>query len=159
VASGRPRSATHFCPGKCSRTVSNTLFACSSCWGRLPHELQAPITENYQRDAAAHMAAMAAACDWYRQNPPAPVVEERCERTELLVDQCACPAHRGGSDPDHETLRIRALLLAKPNWFAARYAGSCDCCGERFQEGTAIRMDLHRGWRAECCAEEGADRG
>jgi hypothetical protein len=134
--------------------VQRALFACSACWGRLPRELQEPITHNHLLNPAAHLAAMAAACDWYRTNSLVPVAEERCERTELLVGQCACPDHRGGADLDQETLEIRAGLLAKPNWFAARYAGSCDCCGSRFSMGAAIRMDLQRGWRAECCAEE-----
>lgn len=156
VARGRP-STTHSCPGKCGRQVPNALFACSACWGRLPHELQAPITDNHLVNPPAHLAAMTAACDWYRTNRlPAPV-EERCELTELLINQCGCPRHRGGVDVDEQQLQLRAALLAKPGWFAARYAGSCDCCGERFVPGTAIRMDLRRGWRAECCAEEGGD--
>lgn len=152
VASRRPAS-THACPGKCGRQVQRTSFACPACWKRLPGEIQDLITNNYIVNPAAHLAAMTAACDWYRGNPRPMLIEERCERTELLVDQCACPEHRGGAVPDEQQAQLRARLLAKPHWFAARYAGTCDCCGERFLVGTAIRMDLQRGWRAECCAE------
>jgi hypothetical protein len=153
VASGRP-STTHPCPGKCGQNVQRTLFACSTCWARLPRQLRENITDNILVNPPAHLRAMSAACDWYRTNRLPPQGEERCELTELLIDQCACREHRGGADVDEETLRLRARLLAKPNWFAAKYAGACDCCGERFPVGAAIRMDLHRGWRAECCAEE-----
>lgn len=153
MAKGRP-STTHACPGKCGRQVSNSMFACPRCWDRLPAELQKLITDNYRRNPAAHLAAMAAACDWYRGNRPGPSVEERCERTELLVDQCACPVHRGGADLDEQEAQLRVRLLAKPGWFPARFAGSCSGCGDRFPEGAAIRLDRQRGWRAECCAEE-----
>lgn len=153
----RRLTSTHPCPGKCARQVPRTYFACPACWGRLPYPLQEPITASFGVDQGAHLAAMAAACDWFRQNPRPMPIEERCELTDLLIDQCACPEHRGGSAPDEQQLQLRARLLAKPGWFAARYAGSCDCCGERFLVGTAIRMDLHRGWRAECCAQEGGE--
>lgn len=79
---------------------------------------------------------------------------ERCERTELLVDQCACRDHRGGVDPAQEQLRLRARLLDSGDWFAAQYKGRCDGCSTPFPVGAAIQMAAW-GWRAECCAEEG----
>lgn len=139
--------------------MENRKFACATCWGRLPAELQKAITTNFEVDFAAHFAAMTAAADWYRTNRPADQPEARCELTELLVDQCGCREHRGGADPDEETRRLRARLLALPGWLAARWGGTCSCCGDAFAAGTAIRAGSQGGWRAECCAEEGGSRG
>lgn len=157
VANRRPCSS-HRCPG-CARQVENSRFACPACWGRLPRELREPITDNYLVNPGAHLEAMTAACNWYQANRPAMPDEERCETTELLVDQCGCREHRGGADPDEETRRLRARLLAQPGWLAARWGGTCGCCGEGFPAGTAIHADTQRGWRAECCASDGGDRG
>jgi hypothetical protein len=95
--------------------------------------------------------------------------EERCELTELVVNQCGCRVHRGGQTPqeevDTEQRRARARLLGRlgvPGWFAAQYAGTCSTCDQRFLVGAAIRL---RGkfdrpalndsnWIAECCVEE-----
>lgn len=156
MASGRP-STTHSCPGKCGRQVRRTLFACPACWGLLPAELQDPIVDNHLLNRVAHLAAMSAACDWYRANHsgpgPAPV-EERCLH-EMLPGQCAfCLGKKG---PEEESLDLRARLLAS-GWFAAQYASRCDTCDTPFPVGTAIRM-ANRGWRAECCAEEGGLSG
>jgi hypothetical protein len=96
------------------------------------------------------------------------VADDRCERTDLIVDQCACAHHRGGRTPqeevDAERSRVRALLLADSDsrWFAAMFAGSCGRCGERFPVGAAIRMRLDwdstvapdTKWVAECCPRE-----
>lgn len=153
MPNGRPRAATHFCPGKCGRTVQNTLFACPGCWSRLPHELQTAITDNFLVNPAAHFEAMRAASAWYLANRRVAQIEERCELTELLIDQCGCREHRGGRDPDEQLVQERALLLAKPGWVPARFEGSCGCCGEGFPEGAAIHAISTGGWRAECCAE------
>lgn len=56
---------THACPGGCGRRVARHLYACKACWMRLPYTLRQPISASYQRDAAAHSAAMAAAASWY----------------------------------------------------------------------------------------------
>lgn len=157
MASGRP-STTHSCPGKCGRQVRRTLFACSACWGRLPQDLQDSIVDNHLLNRVAHLAAMSAACDWYRQHPavqpPAPV-EERCLH-EMLPGQCAFCLDRKG--PEEELLELRAELLASGDWFAAQYKGRCDGCSTPFPAGAAIRM-ADRGWQAECCAEEGGAHG
>lgn len=57
--------STHDCPGRCGRQVERHLYACRACWGRLPYQVRRPITANYQRDAAAHSAAMTAARAWF----------------------------------------------------------------------------------------------
>lgn len=129
--------------------MPRNLFACGLCWRRLPAGLQQPITDNHRRDAGAHLDAMAAACDWYRNQHGASAGEERCLH-EMLPGQCAVCL--GKSSPEEESLELRARLLAS-GWFAAQYRGVCDRCGTPFEQGAAIRM-ADRGWRAECCAEE-----
>ena len=78
----------------------------------------------------------------------------RCEKFDLPTDQCAhC---LGQADPQREARAYRTRLLASGGWFEALYPGTCESCGERFEAGAAIRMDMSaslRGWRAECCAE------
>jgi hypothetical protein len=37
------RRDAHQCPGRCGRTVPNHLYACRSCWRKLPGELQRAI--------------------------------------------------------------------------------------------------------------------
>jgi hypothetical protein len=78
--------------------------------------------------------------------------EERCERTDLYVSQCAhC---RGHVDPFQHANRERAELLASGRWIGAQYRGKCSSCGEWFGEGAAIQRDSAGvGWVAECCAE------
>lgn len=63
------RTRMHLCPGKCRRMVPHRLFACRGCWGRLPREFQQPILDA-TRGTNAHLMAMRAACDWYREQEP-----------------------------------------------------------------------------------------
>lgn len=149
MVDGRP--STHACPGGCGRQVPRNRFACGGCWRRLPAALKHSITDNYRRDAGAHLAAMSAACDWYRRHREASASEERCLH-ELLPGQCAfCLGKQG---PEEESLELRARLLDSGDWFAAQYKGRCDGCSTPFPVGAAIQMAAW-GWRAECCAEEG----
>lgn len=76
----------------------------------------------------------------------------RCELTDLLVDGCAhC---RGNTvSPDEEATAEQAALAATAPWFHAVYPGVCAACGTPFTAGTPIRMELPRGWRADCCRE------
>jgi len=76
----------------------------------------------------------------------------RCELTDLPADMCAhCLGHQ---DPEQQTLKDRTSLLSSGRgWIAAQWPGTCEHCGERFQPGAAIRMDIRTGWRAECCAD------
>lgn len=72
TASERPADApaptTHDCPGRCGRPVPRHQYACRACWMRLPYQLRQPISANYQRDAAAHAAAMSTAAAWFDQH-------------------------------------------------------------------------------------------
>jgi hypothetical protein len=77
---------------------------------------------------------------------------ERCETTELLVDACGCPKHRGGQTVDEEAATLRTRLLAHSAWFAAQYAGRCEGCGTAFAVGDPIRMQVPHGWVAGCCS-------
>ena len=87
-------------------------------------------------------------------------MEERCERTDLLVDQCACPKHRAPveprktgpvpwSGPDGRTARQSA---SRP--FEARYGGMCADCGGWFEEGDMIQYNEDGELIAiDCCGE------
>ncbi|WP_171072350.1 hypothetical protein [Streptomyces sp. DASNCL29] len=75
----------------------------------------------------------------------------RCDLTEL--DTTACAHCLGHTDPQTEAKRERAKLLNTGRWFPAQFPGTCEHCGARFEPGTAIRMEIPSGWRAECCAE------
>lgn len=64
---------THRCPGGgCQSHVPRHRFACPACWRRLPKDLRDPITGTYLIDPGAHLAAMADARRWYRENPAQP---------------------------------------------------------------------------------------
>lgn len=82
---------------------------------------------------------------------------ERCEKTDLLANQCAhC---RGLLDPEAEIRQSRQALLSTANWFESKWAGKCARCGDWFREGSAIhRVQGYDGYVAECCAdaEDGA---
>lgn len=79
---------------------------------------------------------------------------ERCETTDLLTDQCAhCRGHQ--SIEDQAATERAQLLVHDPRWFPAQYPGTCGQCGEPFQPGTPIRLQLssQTNWIAECCAD------
>lgn len=62
--------STHRCPGGCGAAVPAHLFACRSCWYRLPYDRREAIWTAYRAaDRAAHQDAMADATAWYRANP------------------------------------------------------------------------------------------
>ncbi|WP_327169521.1 hypothetical protein [Streptomyces subrutilus] len=77
----------------------------------------------------------------------------RCDLTDL--DTTACAHCLGHTDPETDTRRERAQLLATGRWTAAQFPGTCQHCGERFTPGTPIRMEIPAGWRAACCADPG----
>lgn len=60
---------THDCPGGCGHQVFTHLFACRADWFRLPLDYRRAITSNYRTHPTNHLAAMAAAMEWYRANP------------------------------------------------------------------------------------------
>lgn len=58
---------THTCPGGCGGAVVRNMFACASCWRRLPQDYRTPIlTSRWANDHAAHSHAMVDAMTWYR---------------------------------------------------------------------------------------------
>ena len=59
-----------------------------------------------------------------------PPVTERCDTTDLLVNQCACPVHLGGDVDD------RPEVVGQP--FEAQYAGTCVQCDHRITIGDLI---------------------
>lgn len=70
---------------------------------------------------------------------------ERCDTTELLVDQCGCPQHRSGQTPQEEAAERR-----QPGpWFTAAHPGVCSATDVEFKAGDRIRADGAGGW--ECC--------
>jgi hypothetical protein len=74
-------------------------------------------------------------------------VADRCEITELPVDQCAHCKTKGDPRTTRPALRR--------GWFEARYPGQCRSCGDWFAAGTHITgTDGSDGWTAECCADE-----
>ena len=73
---------------------------------------------------------------------------ERCAVTELLVDQCGCPQHRG--EPAPEERDDRAL----GPWFTASYPGRCSDCDTSFEPGDRIRADGEGGYLGTCCGGE-----
>lgn len=60
-------ASLHRCPGRCGREVPKGVFACKTCWRRLPVDLADPL-----RTRAPNLRAAANACDWFRANPTAP---------------------------------------------------------------------------------------
>jgi len=62
----------HACPGGCGRQVVRALFACSSCWRRLPRSIRVAITDGWGARHHIGMGAWSAAVrdarDWYRAN-------------------------------------------------------------------------------------------
>lgn len=56
---------------------------------------------------------------------------DRCEITELLTDQCACPRHRGGPAPAEEIQTVGPA-------FEAWYPGHCVACEHPIRPGQQI---------------------
>jgi hypothetical protein len=78
---------------------------------------------------------------------------ERCERTDLLVTDCAhC---RDLPDLDAEEI----VVVRRGTWFTALYGGRCANCKTTFEAGDQIRADGYGngGWLAECCREDDDD--
>jgi hypothetical protein len=61
------RANCHQCPGRCGRTVPNHLYACGSCWRRLPGQLQRAIRASATDPvlSPARTRAFTAACAFY----------------------------------------------------------------------------------------------
>jgi hypothetical protein len=77
---------------------------------------------------------------------------ERCELTELLVDECA---HCKRTPSIEEQVRAEhAEMAARSGWHTAIYPGACSSCREPFGVGTPITRDTDGGWMAACCATD-----
>lgn len=74
---------------------------------------------------------------------------DRCELTELLVDQCG---HCLKTPSIEDEIQADRKALIERGWFAAEFAGVCGTCRVGFGPGTAIQYHPN-GWIAECCAE------
>lgn len=55
---------------------------------------------------------------------------ERCDLTDLLEDECACPRHRGGIAP------TEVETVGQP--FEAGYGGRCERCDHGIRPGDLI---------------------
>lgn len=67
-------TAVHTCPGGCEQAVPNRLFACASCWSRLPKDLQRPIlaTARLPLIADARVDAVTDAKAFFNNDQPRP---------------------------------------------------------------------------------------
>lgn len=63
---------SHTCPRpECDLDVSDDMFACRPDWYALPKIIRDEIWGTWLGgDEASHLAAMADAVEWYRENPP-----------------------------------------------------------------------------------------
>lgn len=82
--------------------------------------------------------------------------DERCERTELLVDQCACTKHRGGNAvPDLDTYDPDKVVTTS-RWFEARWGGHCAGCDDYFPAGAMVAFNVAGELIGrECCGDLG----
>lgn len=75
---------------------------------------------------------------------------ERCDLSDLPVDQCGCRVHKPGQAYDARQARIDvnpgAAGYGEP--FAARFHGRCQACGDGIAPGETIRADLSTPGRA-----------
>lgn len=62
--------ASRPCPGGCGLDVPSGLFACDTCWCRLPYKLRIPIAGSFcAADPDRYMRAIRRAHDWYIAHP------------------------------------------------------------------------------------------
>jgi hypothetical protein len=83
---------------------------------------------------------------------------ERCDLSELPVDQCACRIHKPGQEtdrPGHLTPEVHKLREYGPP-VSAQYGSVCLNCGDRIRFGDEIRAAKTPGgtrWVHDECAE------
>lgn len=71
MTSGRI-TLTHACPGCNKPSIPNAMFACPTCWFRLPASIRNAINDAYRRHGVGSvqlLAAHRAAENWYATNP------------------------------------------------------------------------------------------
>jgi hypothetical protein len=71
------------------------------------------------------------------------VTVQRCELSDLPADACACRIHKPGQEADTHPGTEWAVEGYGPP-LAARYSGRCPACGDRFERGDPIRVELTR---------------
>lgn len=78
---------------------------------------------------------------------------ERCERTDLLVSDCAhCRGHQSVEEQvQAERVTDREHPGAPGPWFAARWDGECSGCGDPINVGDTIRADGEGGYELWGC--------
>lgn len=59
----------HRCPCGCGSQIPNRLLACREGWFRLPRHLRALFDHGKGRQSGEQMEAVAAAVEWYIDNP------------------------------------------------------------------------------------------
>jgi hypothetical protein len=78
--------------------------------------------------------------------------EERCERHDMILDQCADCTGRDGGEAAERARKARLLRL--PSVFAARWGGECVQCGEAIAVGDPMRglgRRIGPGYVGACC--------
>ena len=79
-------------------------------------------------------------------------MSNRCDLTELLVEQCAhCRLPHAPILPEPSDDQFDEPAEKVGPWFPARWWGECSGCGERFEKYALIRGDGMGGWLAQCC--------
>ena len=108
--------------------------------------------------------------DTFEVSDPAPTVEpmdDECEHPNGFTEH-GCPC--GASQPDDDDDDVHDFRdPVSPNqaesdkfnyegekgpWFGAMYAGTCDSCFDRIEEGDRIRADGKGGYECEDCGED-----
>jgi hypothetical protein len=79
---------------------------------------------------------------------------ERCEKSDLPVDQCACSECRTDLHTSEHDLPDVLPLQVPGTWTEATYPGVCQCgCGQRYAVGAEIALArFARGDRLWCLA-------
>lgn len=71
-------------------------------------------------------------------------MDETCELTDLPTAMCACPDHRGGTEPTQLSLDELETLGSS---ITARYDGYCPACRKAIYAGDRIaKLADGQGW-------------
>lgn len=86
---------------------------------------------------------------------------EPCPLSDLPADQCGCRLHRpDGGTVAVEPASVRSYGYQLNTVIEARYPGTCQECGDRYEVGESITPQRHGGgrvtgrWAHEECAKE-----
>lgn len=73
-------------------------------------------------------------------------MSERCELSDLPVDQCACRIH---TPPEPERSQRDYVITAR---FPARFDSECDACGNAMDQGDPIARTDDGDYICSACA-------